>query len=68
MNEPKNLAEEFAELGPWIYQFRIGERTFGGGISAVGDERVERFFRCAPHPGTILELGSLEGAHSFTLA
>jgi hypothetical protein len=62
------LEEEFATLGPWIYQFRIGGDDYGGGISAVGDERVERFFRYAPHPETILELGSLEGAHSFILA
>jgi hypothetical protein len=68
MNEPRNLAEEFAKLGPWIYQFQIGERTYGGGISAVGDERLERFFRYVPNVETILELGSLEGAHSFILA
>jgi Methyltransferase domain len=68
MNRSTNLAEQFAALGPWIYQFQIGERTYGGGISAVGDERVERFFRYAPRPESILELGSLEGAHSFILA
>ena len=68
MNEPQNLADEFAKLGPWIYQFLIGGQILGGGISAVGDERVERFFRYAPHPEFILELGSLEGAHSFILA
>ena len=62
------LAAEFAKLGPWIYQFQIGERVLGGGISAVGDERVERFFRYASNPKTILELGALEGAHSFILA
>jgi SAM-dependent methyltransferase len=64
----KNLAEEFAKLGPWIYQFQIGGQTYGGGISAVGDIRLERFFRFAPKVETILELGSLEGAHSFILA
>jgi SAM-dependent methyltransferase len=64
----KDLAIKFAELGPWIYQFEIDGKTYGGGISAVGDERVERFFRYAPHPEAILELGSLEGAHSFILA
>jgi SAM-dependent methyltransferase len=68
MNEPQNLTEEFAKLGPWTYQFQIGEQTCGGGISAVGDVRVERFFRRALQPETILELGSLEGAHSFILA
>jgi hypothetical protein len=62
------LAEQFAKLGPWIYQFQIGEQTYGGGISAVGDVRVERFLRFAPEAQTILELGSLEGAQSFILA
>src|SRR6266513_2328656 len=68
MNRSENLAEQFAALGPWIYEFEIGGKIYGGGISAEGDERVERFFRYAPHPETILELGSLEGAHSFILA
>ena len=68
MNRPENLAEEFEKLGPWIYQFQIAGQTCGGAISAVGDERVERFFQYAPNPRTILELGSLEGAQSFILA
>ena len=68
MNEPQNLTAEFTKLGPWIYQFQIDGQTRGGAISAVGDERVERFFQYAPNPRTILELGSLEGAQSFILA
>ena len=64
----RDLTSEFAKLGPWIYQFQIGGQTYGGGISAVGDERVERFVRYAPKVATILELGALEGAHSFILA
>ncbi|MFN2623308.1 MAG: class I SAM-dependent methyltransferase [Chthoniobacterales bacterium] len=68
MNRSVNLAEEFAKLGPWIYQFQIEGQTYGGGISAVGDVRVERFLRFAPNAETILELGSLEGAQSFILA
>jgi hypothetical protein len=67
MNQPDDLAGEFAKLGPWIYQFQIDGQTYGGGISAAGDVRLERFFRFAPDPATILELGSLEGAHSFLL-
>lgn len=63
-----DLAERFAALGPWIYQFEIGGKIFGGGISAVGDERLERFFRYAPNAETVLELGALEGAQSFLLA
>ena len=68
MKESDNLAEEFAKLGPWIYQFQIDGRAYGGRISAVGDVRLERFFEFAPQSATILELGALEGAHSFPLA
>jgi SAM-dependent methyltransferase len=68
MNRPEDLAAAFGKLGPWIYQFQIGGQTYGGGISAVGDVRVERFLRFAPEAQTILELGSLEGAQSFILA
>jgi hypothetical protein len=68
MNEPQNLADQFAKLEPWIFQFRVAGRVYGGGISAAGDARVDQFFRFAPNPATILELGSLEGAHSFILA
>lgn len=66
MNAP--LKEQFAKLAPWIFQFRIDGADYGGGISAVGDVRVKQFFRFVPEAATILELGSLEGAHSFILA
>ncbi len=62
------LTEEFAKLAPWVFQFRIGERDYGGGISAVGDARIDQFLAFTPNARTILELGSLEGAHSFILA
>jgi SAM-dependent methyltransferase len=68
MNAPRDLAAEFARLGPWVYQFEVAGKTYGGGISAVGDLRVERFFRYAPNATTILELGALEGAHSVIFA
>jgi hypothetical protein len=68
MNDSRNLAAEFEELAPWIYQFEIEGKTYGGGISAVGDVRLERFFHYAPGAATILELGALEGAHSFLMA
>ena len=68
MNAPSDLTAEFARLGPWIFQFRIDGRDYGGGISAAGDARVEWFFRYAPEAATILELGSLEGAQTFILA
>ena len=68
MNDPTNLSAEFAKLAPWIFQFRIGAQNYGGKISAAGDARIDQFFRFAPEAGTILELGSLEGAHTFLLA
>jgi len=68
MNDPAKLTEEFAKLAPWIFQFRIDGYDYGGAISAAGDARIEQFFRFAPNPATILELGALEGAHTFMLA
>jgi Methyltransferase domain. len=63
-----DLKSEFEKLAPWIFQFRIDGADYGGEISALGDPRVERFFRFAPTAETILELGSLEGAHTLLLA
>ena len=68
MNLPSDLSAEFAKLGPWIFQFQIEGQDYGGEISAAGDARIEQFFRFAPETTTILELGSLEGAHTFLLA
>lgn len=55
-------------LAPWVYKFRIEGADYGGSVSAVGDVRLEQFFRFVPHPRRILELGSLEGAHTIQLA
>ncbi|MEY2490242.1 MAG: hypothetical protein QOC70_2184 [Verrucomicrobiota bacterium] len=63
-----DLTSRFAELAPWVFQFRIGDQDYGGGMSAAGDPRVDQFFRFVPTAATILELGSLEGAHTFMLA
>src|SRR2546421_7890738 len=68
MKNHSELAAKFAELGPWIFQFRIDGKDYGGGISAVGDARVDDFFRFAPKAATILELGSLEGAQTLIMA
>ena len=68
MKAPSDLAAEFAKLAPWIFQFRIDGHDYGGGISAVGDARIDQFFNFAPETKTILELGSLEGAQTFILA
>ena len=63
-----DLTAEFAKLAPWVFQFRINGHDYGGTTSAVGDIRLERFFRFAPNAANILELGALEGAHTFILA
>jgi Methyltransferase domain len=68
MKTPAELADAFAELDPWVYQFRIGDCNYGGGISAVGDPRLDHFFRFAPEVETIIELGALEGAQTFIMA
>lgn len=64
----QSLKAEFAKLEPWIFQFRIGDADYGGHVSAIGDVRIEQFHRFAPEAETILELGALEGAHTFMLA
>ena len=63
-----DLTSEFAKRAPWVFQFRIDGADYGGAISAAGDPRVDQFFRFAPDAQNILELGSLEGAHTFLLA
>lgn len=68
MNTAATLAQQFHELEPWIFRFRVGDADYGGAVSAEGDVRVEHFHRFAPEAETILELGSLEGAHTFMLA
>jgi hypothetical protein len=63
-----DLTGKFAKLAPWVFKFRINGTDYGGEISALGDARVEEFLRFAPKAADILELGALEGAHTFILA
>lgn len=63
-----DVTAEFAKLAPWIFKFHIDGTDYGGEVSALTDPRVEQFFRFVPSAETILELGSLEGAHTFMLA
>jgi hypothetical protein len=65
---PITLSSEFAKLEPWVFRFRIGDAEYGGHVSAVGDKRIQQFHEFAPEAATILELGALEGAHTFMLA
>ena len=39
-----DLTSQFAELAPWVFQFRIGDQNYGGGITVAGDPRVDQFF------------------------
>lgn len=62
------LAREFWRRRPWVTCFEIGGRVYGGSADLVDDARVERFAQVFPSAERVLELGSLEGAHSFSLA
>ena len=63
-----NLVAEFAQRGPWITQFVIDGVPSGGEYQVVNDRRVQQFLERFPNVRTILELGSLEGGHTFMLA
>jgi SAM-dependent methyltransferase len=62
------LAREFKSRGPWVTRFHIADRDYGGKIDLVDDGRIAGFAAAFPGCDTVLELGSLEGAHSFSLA
>lgn len=64
----KNLQEEFKKRGPWVTKFVISGRAYGGKFDALNDVRLSQFFREFPEAHTLLELGSLEGGHTFGLA
>src|SRR5713101_1615996 len=63
-----DLKAEFARRGPWITHFLIDGVESGGQFRALDDPRIDQFFEHFPNVGTILELGSLEGGHTFVLA
>ena len=64
----KNLLEAFEALGPWVTKFTINGTAYGGGFDAMNDGRIDQFFQHFPDVKTILELGSLEGGHTFALS
>lgn len=61
-------ARAFRRRGPWVTRFRVDGRAYGGTAELMDDERVSDFLEAFPAAATVLELGSLEGAHSFSLA
>lgn len=62
------IEKEFQIREPWITQFTIGEKKYGGKISFDEDVRIKQFFDCFPNIRSILDLGSLEGGQTFQLA
>ena len=69
--EPVNhldIAREFERRKPWVTKFLIQGTEYGGQFDAMNDDRVSQFFQYFPNASTILELGALEGGHSFALA
>jgi SAM-dependent methyltransferase len=59
---------EFEKLKPWITKFRIAGEDYGGNFDAMSDARITQFFEIFPEVENVIELGSLEGGHSFALA
>jgi SAM-dependent methyltransferase len=65
---PDDLKREFARRRPWATRFVIQGHTYGGAYDAASDKRLVWYQQQFPEAQTILELGSLEGGHSFALA
>jgi hypothetical protein len=63
-----DITHEFERLQPWVTKFRINGKEYGGYFDAMNDVRISQFFDYFPNAQTIMELGSLEGGHSFGLA
>jgi len=63
-----DLKREFEKRGPWMTKFFIQGHSFGGHYDPSTDLRLRWFQQKFPFAETILELGSLEGGHSFPLA
>jgi len=63
-----NLQKEFDSRGPWVTKFEVNGVSSDGKFDALNDVRIEQFFNEFPNVRTVLELGSLEGGHSFAIA
>lgn len=62
------IKQAFDRLGPWVTSFNIQGGTYGGNFPAMADDRLRLHWNAFPDAKTILELGSLEGGHSFAMA
>ena len=67
MSDPA-VAAAFAEHGSWVTRFSIDGCEYGGSFDVRNDPRPDAFRTAFPEAATILELGSLEGGHTFELA
>lgn len=65
---PTDLQKEFESRGPWVTSYTINDRVYGGRYDASTDVRLRQFAQQFPRARRILELGCLEGGHSFALA
>jgi 2-polyprenyl-3-methyl-5-hydroxy-6-metoxy-1,4-benzoquinol methylase len=52
----------------WITRFEKDGESSGGTYDAMKDPLLDRFFRCFPIAGTILDMGSMEGGHALSMA
>jgi hypothetical protein len=62
------IGREFERLGPWVTKFNIDGTDYGGWFDAMNDIRIRWFSEYFTHARTVLELGSLEGGHTFALS
>jgi len=62
------LSAEFERRKPWYTQFYIDGRPYGGNRFYPPDARLKMFLDHVDRRSRILELGALEGGHSFELA
>jgi SAM-dependent methyltransferase len=67
-NSHKDLELEFNKRGIWLTKFVINGVEYGGKFDPSTEKCVEWFFDYFPNIKRILELGSLEGGHTFALA
>lgn len=64
----RNLEREFDRRRPWTTKFVIRGQEYGGKYDVANDARLKWFRQHFPEAKHILELGSLEGGHSFEIA
>lgn len=64
----RDIEKVFGRFKPWVTKFEIEGVSSGGYFDAMHDVRIDQFFRMFPKIETILELGSLEGGHTFALS